>query len=170
MKCSKQTKWRARNHEHRLEWERAYRKTAKRRAYVKRYLQRTKVERETYRNARRAANPSAEYQSLRRRRPWKTIENAKRSNAKRRGVPYSLTAKWFEENYARGCAITGIPFSPGVGVICPLSATVDRITGKKGYHAHNCRLVLHAVNALRGAGDDEQMLRIAKAIVSYFES
>jgi hypothetical protein len=149
-----------------LEWERKYAKTPGRRRYVKAYYERTKAAQHAKRSARRAADPAAEYRSLRRRRPWKTIENAKRSNAKKRNIPYALTAKWFELNYQRGCAITGLAFCPGHGVIGPLSATVDRIDPSKGYTPRNCRLVLHAVNAMRGSGDDELMMRIARAIVS----
>ena len=118
------------------------------------------------RDARRRADPSAEYASLKRRRPWKVIENAKRSNAKRRGIPYSLNAKWFEGKYKAGCAVTGIAFQQGEGVICPLSATVDRINSSKGYTPKNCRLVLHAVNALRGSGTDQLMYEIAEAILT----
>lgn len=165
MKLSKQASWRQRNLAHRLRWERAYRKTPRRRAYVKKYLKRTAAVRKAYRDNRRKQRPGAEYKSLRQRRPWKTLFDAKRSNAQKKGVPFSLTAAWFERNYKRGCAITGIAFVCGVGCINPLSATVDRLNSKRGYSPRNCRLVLHAVNALRGSGDDKQMRKIARAII-----
>ena len=113
---------------------------------------------------RRLADPSAEYQSLRRRRPWKAAHNAKRSNAKRKNVEFTLTEAWYERNYKAGCAVTGIAFRIGEGVISPYSPTVDRINPNKGYIPRNCRMVLHAVNALRGSGSDEDMYKIAKAI------
>lgn len=162
---SKQSQWRRDNIARRLEWERKYRSSPKRRKYVAEYYKKTKAVQHAKRAARRQASPSAEYRSLRSRRPWKVLENAKRSSARKRGIPYSLSARWFKLNYLRGCAITGIPFSMGNGTICPLSATVDRIDASKNYTARNCRMVLHAVNALRGSGDDELMLRIARAIV-----
>ncbi len=117
------------------------------------------------RDARRKTNPSAEYRSLLARRPWKVLHNGKRSHAKRLGIPFALTDKWFEEKYKCGCAITGIAFERGQGKIGPLSASIDRINHAKGYTLRNCRMILFGVNALRGTGNDDSMYRIAKAII-----
>lgn len=43
--------------------------------------------------------------------------------------------------------------------------SIDRIDPKVGYLTSNCRIILHAVNALKGEGTDADILLVANAIV-----
>ena len=89
---------------------------------------------------------------------------------KSKGIEFNLSAEWFEKNYARGCAVTGIVFrnesngKPKRGPQGPYSCSIDRIDPNQGYLESNCRLILFGVNGLKGTGTDEDMQEIAKAI------
>ncbi len=70
-----------------------------------------------------------------------------------------------QQNYC--CAISGEPFfddSSGTS-FGPARPSFDRIERAGPYSVGNIRVVLLGVNALRGCGTDEDMLRIARAIV-----
>jgi len=113
---------------------------------------------------RRKENPGAEHASLKRRRPWRAVWISKRSNARKRGILFTLTPEWVERKYKAGCAVTGIAFRMGEGILGPFSPSIDRINPDKGYTPRNCRMVLYGVNALKGTGTDEDMKTIAQAI------
>jgi len=76
-----------------------------------------------------------------------------------------LMAKLAEQNYR--CAVTGLPFyvDDSAGSFGPSRPSLDRIEVGGDYSAENLRIVLLGVNALRGAGSDADMVRIARAIV-----
>lgn len=74
--------------------------------------------------------------------------------------------EWAEKRWTGKCEITGLPFILSTQRNPYLfSPSLDKIVPSLGYVPDNCRFILHAVNALKGAGTDEQMLEIAKAIV-----
>lgn len=87
--------------------------------------------------------------------------------AKEDGLPFDLDHAWFKERLERGvCEFCGLPFTIGD----PKSnrvfwASVDRIVPALGYVKSNCRMVLFGVNGLKTTGSDEDVLRIATAIV-----
>jgi len=87
--------------------------------------------------------------------------------ARRKGVPFSLTAEWAISRYTGACELTGIPFvigQRGSGPK-PYSPSIDRIVPSLGYTPGNCRFILWAVNALKHIGTDADMLFIARALV-----
>jgi hypothetical protein len=68
------------------------------------------------------------------------------------------------------CALSGIRMTWATGKTAPTSISIDRIDGKKGYVDGNVRLVCVAVNAFRGIMNDQELLKMAKALVSTMES
>jgi hypothetical protein len=52
----------------------------------------------------------------------------------------------------------------------PTSISMDRIDGSKGYVDGNVRLICMAVNAFRGIMNDQDLLKMARAVVSTMES
>jgi hypothetical protein len=52
----------------------------------------------------------------------------------------------------------------------PTSLSVDRIDNSKGYIPGNVRLVCVAINAFRGTMNDEEMLKMARALIVNMES
>lgn len=68
------------------------------------------------------------------------------------------------------CALSGVRMTWATGKTSPTSISIDRIDGEKGYVDGNVRLVCVAVNAFRGIMNDQQLLKMAKALVSTMES
>ena len=99
--------------------------------------------------------------------PWLNAFRGSKARANKHKIPFTLTKEWAEQNWTGRCAVTNIKFvlstkrNPYL-----LSPSLDRIIPSAGYTADNSRFVLHAVNALKGAGTDNQMLEIAIAIVA----
>lgn len=110
------------------------------------------------------------YQVTRAWLPWLNALRGSKQRAKRENIPFTLTKEWATERWTGKCEVTGIEFilsarnSPYL-----FSPSIDRIIPANGYTSSNARFVLHAVNALKGAGTDEDMLRIARAIVCNLE-
>ncbi len=100
--------------------------------------------------------------------PWIALLSAARYRAKIKGVPYSLTTEWAASRWTGRCEITGLPFRIGGRESGPkfFSPSIDRIVPAQGYVPENCRFVLWAVNAMKYDGTDEDILMVAKAIVS----
>lgn len=105
------------------------------------------------------------------RRPWKAIAVGAINRAKKRGIPYDPDLlEWAAVRYTGKCELTGLEFRPNRGHGCgpaPFSPSIDRIDPALGYTKGNCRFILHALNALKGAGTDEDAITIAKAFVEF---
>ena len=118
----------------------------------------------------RAAHPEIrhkEYENRRQRYPWQeALANARNRSAKKK-FAFDLTREWCIQNWTGRCAVSNLPFAFGTQSYCPFSPSIDRIRSDLGYTQDNCRFVLFAVNNLKGAGTDADMLRIAEAIVSH---
>lgn len=99
--------------------------------------------------------------------PWLVSLQSAKARCKKTGGEFSLTSEWARDRWTGRCEVTNIPFiiskRPAPFLFSP---SLDRKDPTKGYTPDNCRYVLHAVNALKGVGTDEQMVEIAKAIVS----
>ena len=99
--------------------------------------------------------------------PWLNAFRGSKARAKKHNVPFTLTKEWAITNWTGRCTVTDLEFvlstkrSPYL-----LSPSLDRIVPSLGYTPDNSRFVLHAVNALKGAGTDDDMLTIARAIVA----
>lgn len=99
------------------------------------------------------------------------ISDARRRQAKKlKPAPVDVTVDEMMSILARQqykCALTGLPFW-GCGVqFGPSIPSIDRIRARDGYTADNVRVVLLGVNGLRGAGTDEDLYRIARALIAY---
>lgn len=94
--------------------------------------------------------------------------NNARNRSKHRNWKFDLTQKWARENWTGVCALTGLPFVKSKSLANPFSPSIDKIKPELGYIQTNCRFVLHGVNCLKGLGTDEDVLKIARAIVAKF--
>lgn len=98
--------------------------------------------------------------------PWLNALTGSKARAKKHGIQFTITKEWASERWTGKCEVTGIEFilstrrNPYF-----FSPSIDRIIPSLGYTPENSRFVLHAVNALKGAGTDEDMLLVARAIV-----
>jgi hypothetical protein len=63
------------------------------------------------------------------------------------------------------CALSGIKMTWAQGKLLSTSITMDRIDHMKGYSADNIRLLCHAVNAFLGRMSDQDMYKMAAALV-----
>ena len=95
---------------------------------------------------------------------------ARRRQAKREmPAPVDLTLDEIMEVLRRQnyrCAISGLMFWSGSTVAYgPTIPSIDRLTSALGYTRDNVRVVLLGVNGLRGAGTDDDMMMIARAVV-----
>jgi hypothetical protein len=68
------------------------------------------------------------------------------------------------------CALSGVRMTWATGRWSPTSISMDRIDNNSGYIAGNVRLVCVAVNAFRGTMNDQELLKMAKSLVSTMES
>lgn len=105
------------------------------------------------------------------RRPWKAITVGAMVRAKKRGIPYdSDLLEWAAARYTGRCELTGLEFRPNRGHGCgpaPFSPSIDRIDPLLGYTKGNCRFILHAINAMKGSGTDEEVAFILRAFVEF---
>jgi hypothetical protein len=109
------------------------------------------------------------YYETRKRLPWITCLYGARSRAKKNGVAFSLTEDWVTARWTGRCEITNIQFNTEkIGFGSDLySPSIDRIIPALGYTPENCRFVLNAVNAMKSMGTDQDVYKIAKAIVEF---
>lgn len=127
---------------------------------------------------RRAANPQwyaarepgyyrAYRGKLESKRPWHYLLLSRKREAAQRGLEFSLTNEWAESRWTGRCEVTDLPFEQNKAKgPWPFSPSVDRIDNTRGYAPDNTRFILWGVNALKGAGTDNDMLAIARAIVA----
>jgi hypothetical protein len=88
-----------------------------------------------------------------------------KSRAVKYGRDYDLTLDWARARWTGKCELTGIEFDWSRGTVHALSPSLDRIDSSVGYLQENCRFILQAVNAFKGAESDERMLSIARALL-----
>ena len=120
-------------------------------------------------------HPGKSYDRLRNCRaenPWWAPLLAAGDRARKKNLEYNLTADWAKQTYIGVCELTAIPFhtrlqerggKPGGR---PYSPSIDRINPLKGYTQDNCRWVLFAVNSFKGTMTDQEMLTIARALIT----
>lgn len=92
-----------------------------------------------------------------------------KERSKATGIEFNLTLEWAKKKWTGKCEITNIPFERNGRKMGCFVASLDRIRPELGYTQSNCRFVLMGFNALKGPSTDEDALRVAKAIVAYFE-
>jgi len=111
---------------------------------------------------------SEKYRRTAMRRMWDGIVRGAIKRAVAKNLPYDEDLlEWAPTVWTGRCALSGIEFRRNVGMgPGPFSPSIDRIQPELGYTKGNCRFILHAINAMKGSGSDEEMLLIARALVS----
>lgn len=105
-------------------------------------------------------------QETRRRTPWVPLVSSARSRASNKGFEFNLSNEWGRARWTGRCEVTGIEFfvakrGPGPH---PMSPSIDRVDGTKGYTTDNCRFTLWAVNAFKHVGTEADMFMVAEQI------
>lgn len=95
----------------------------------------------------------------------KYIVRATKNRAKRKGLPFDLTYKWTAAHYTGFCELTGLPFDLTPGKRSLYSPSLDRIDNSKGYTQDNCRFILWGLNAFKSDSTDEDIKKIARALL-----
>ena len=95
----------------------------------------------------------------------------KRNNIRRMQPGSTITISDLKEIHIKQggrCALSGLPFnSDNDGLQHWNSMSVDRIEAGGPYSKDNCRLVLNAVNSMRGTASDDTVYMIAQALVDF---
>lgn len=90
---------------------------------------------------------------------------------KKNKLPFDLDKKWVLDklnNINWKCELTGLPMKKNAkGGFVLDSISVDRIKPGQGYTKDNIRFVLNQVNIFRQNGDDNNMYKIAQALLDY---
>jgi hypothetical protein len=103
--------------------------------------------------------------------PWQSVASAACIRDVRRGLSSDISADTLQLRWdfqGGKCAVTGIPMRlPRSGDRRgPWTATVDRVDSARGYTEDNVRLVCWAFNSACGNWTDNDVLRLAEAIVA----
>lgn len=93
-----------------------------------------------------------------------SMKSAKK-RADEKGMPFDLTPEWYEAEFDKGCAVTGLALDRN-GSKTPWTAHVDRIVPALGYIQTNCRLVCASYNLAKKHWRDEDVLKMAIALVN----
>jgi hypothetical protein len=82
-------------------------------------------------------------------------------------VPFDLTAKWIlHKLLAHHCEVTGLRFETSTpGSRSNFAPSIDRKIPALGYTRANCRVVIWGYNAAKASGTDEDVIRMAEALV-----
>lgn len=90
-----------------------------------------------------------------------------KNNCKRRGVVFSISLADVLPQFEAGiCSVTGIPFVFDSPVHqSPFAPSLDRIDPSIGYIPENVRVVIYAYNTAKGIGTDDDVLRMARALL-----
>lgn len=106
------------------------------------------------------------YRANKRREQARNAVRTAKNRAAKQGVAFALTMEHVL-SLGETCALSGLPFqnSEFPGHPCPFSPSIDRVKPELGYTPGNVRLILNALNAMKGAGSDEDMKTIIKALV-----
>lgn len=92
------------------------------------------------------------------------VRGAKQRSIKN-GHEFDLTLEWARERWTGNCELSGLPFDWSKRWLHAFSPSIDRINSLKGYTQDNCRFILQAINAFKGAGSDEIMFTIARVML-----
>lgn len=96
--------------------------------------------------------------------PARAILSTVKTRATRKGLPYDLTEEWYNSEWEKGCAVTGVAFAAHRSG-SPWVAHVDKKIPEEGYTMENCRLVCAMYNQAKGKWSDEDVEDMAFCIV-----
>jgi len=68
------------------------------------------------------------------------------------------------------CALSGVKLTWSQGKWMPTSISMDRIDNSQGYVQGNVRLVCASINAFKGTMTDDELLKMANALVNHMQS
>lgn len=106
------------------------------------------------------------YRRTREKTPWKPLLEMAKARGRKKGTPCDIDNAWASARWTSRCEITGIPFELGRARRGLFSPSIDQIDAGKGYTKDNARFVLWAINSFKHEGTDEEMMYIARAIVT----
>lgn len=98
----------------------------------------------------------------------KSILASIKHRAKNKKLPYDLTEEWYNTELEKGCAVTGLEIKAD-GSNGPFTAHVDRKVPELGYTIDNCCLVCACYNLAKKNWTDEDVLKMAKALIENME-
>jgi len=123
---------------------------------------------------RRRSQPTYKRNRYERKTPLIVLKDALRNALYRKPSKNPATINdlidmWVNQNGC--CALSGIKMTVGGnnGVPRETSLSLDRIDNSRGYEADNLRLVCHAINTFRQRMTDQQMIEMARTLVSYHD-
>lgn len=134
-----------------------------RKAWVTRRQELTPPEREFYEREKRFRTWARQAIGFAERRQRKKAEKG-RQRVQVTVTVEELLAKLRAQDYC--CALSGFSFWSGDGgAYGPTIPTLDRMNTDGEYSDENIRIVCLGINSLRGHGSDEQMYRMAEALL-----
>jgi hypothetical protein len=93
------------------------------------------------------------------------VRNAK-GRAKKRSIAFSLTSEWAKSTYTGRCELSGVEFKPNSGRPGLYSASLDQIEAGSGYVPCNARFIVTSLNAMKGAGTDDDVFTLVKSLLT----
>lgn len=102
---------------------------------------------------------------------YKRLQRGNSGSAAREKLPVTIDREYLEQLWQiqdGRCAVTGMAmtYTPkNLKETTGLNASLDRIDSSEGYVDGNVRIVCSRVNAMRGAGDDTELLWWCKQIL-----
>jgi len=103
----------------------------------------------------------------------------KKTYCQKNNIPFDLDYNWLKPLIRSGiCQLSGVKLHlvtrGNTGLkpryIHPMSPSIDRIDPKKGYIKSNCRIIAWCVNAFKQQMTDDDVIKIAQAIVDFNKS
>jgi len=88
------------------------------------------------------------------------------TRARKKHIRFDLDWVWYDEQYDKGCAITGRKFDDYEDD--PFLASVDRIDNRLGYTKDNCRLILWCLNAGKSTLTEDQFRDVILEAAKYY--
>lgn len=152
--------------------DRKARKNARQKIYYREHLAERALYAAGYRdkNHETLAEKAVEGRKIRRlERPWHGLIHGAKHRCTKKNIPFDLTEEWARARWTGCCELSGVVFDltwrGNKGGVRMLSPSIDRIEPSKGYTQENCRFIVFALNAMRGPDTDDQMFKIARALV-----
>ena len=96
--------------------------------------------------------------------PDRIMIAAIKGRAKRKGLPFDLDKEWYNTEYKKGCAVTGLTLDP-IGSKTAFVGHVDRTIPELGYVRSNCKVVCACYNLAKKDWSDADVMKMAKALV-----
>jgi len=98
------------------------------------------------------------------RHPGKVMIGAIKTRAKKNNLPFDLTIDWYDEQFAKGCAVTNLPLDI-VGSKTAFTAHIDRKHPELGYVQSNCQMVCASYNLAKKNWSRSDVIIMAKALL-----